>query len=316
MTDYEFHPIADLFPMMPKADLEALAADIKANGLQMPVELLDGKIIDGRNRYRACEIADIEPTFVNVQVDDPVVYVLSRNLHRRHLSLSQRAMIAVKVKDHFAAEAKKRMLAGKKSDPRVTLPQGRTGKARDQAGAVLGVSGSLVDRATKVLTDGVPELVEQVESGKLSVTPAAKASALPATRQRKFVEAIAGGKKPPTSKPSKQGPATDADGRAIPEHLREVFVVAEQFQRFAQTLSTLKGQVRQAVEADPVAWSRFSENAFRAAVAKAHDLLALSGPFIVCAYCGASDSDNCRACKGTGFLTRAQARCVPKEMRP
>jgi len=121
------------------------------------------------------------------------------------------------------------------------------------------------------------------------------------------------GKRPAAPKEAEH--VKDADGREIPAHLVGVFGAQEQFERFAQTLSTLKGRVKQAVEANPVAWSQFNENAFRAAIEKARDQLTLSGPFVVCSYCGGSDSDKCRACKGSGFLSRAKARCAPKELR-
>lgn len=121
--------------------------------------------------------------------------------------------------------------------------------------------------------------------------------------------------KPPKPTPRDPEIPKDAAGRAIPKNLRAVFEKSEQFKCFAQTVSTLKGQVRQAIEADPVVWSQFSENAFRAALDKCHDLLCLSGPHIVCPYCGGDQPENCKGCKGSGFLSKAQARCVPEEMR-
>jgi hypothetical protein len=92
---------------------------------------------------------------------------------------------------------------------------------------------------------------------------------------------------------------TDADGRDIPSHLEEVFGIQEQFEQFAQTLSTLKGQVRQAIETNPVAWSQFSENAFRAAIEKARDLLTMSGPFR-----NRGRRGHCRHEKGPDLLER------------
>lgn len=107
----------------------------------------------------------------------------------------------------------------------------------------------------------------------------------------------------------------DADGVAIPEHLRPVFAAREQFQEFVQAVSVLKGQVRRAITANPQAFSQFNENAFRSATENIHSLLSLSGPFIVCSYCGGVESAKCRACKGSGFLNKAQSQCVPEEYR-
>ena len=64
MTDHlEFHPLAELFPMIEGAEFGGLVEDIKANGLRQPICLHEGKILDGRNRYLACEAAGVQPRF-------------------------------------------------------------------------------------------------------------------------------------------------------------------------------------------------------------------------------------------------------------
>ena len=94
----EVHPAAQLFPLLEAGELEALAADIAANGLQQPVVLdTDGRVLDGRNRVRACELAGVTPDYSVYDGDDPVGFVVSANIHRRHLSESQRAMIAARL---------------------------------------------------------------------------------------------------------------------------------------------------------------------------------------------------------------------------
>jgi ParB-like chromosome segregation protein Spo0J len=85
--------------MMSDDELAELAADIKANGLREPIWVHDGRIIDGRNRYLACKRAGIEPRFKVYPGDDKGIlpFVLSLNLHRRHLNESQRAAVAARV---------------------------------------------------------------------------------------------------------------------------------------------------------------------------------------------------------------------------
>lgn len=91
----EIHPAAALFPMMADTELDQLAADIKANGLRQPIVLDgDGRLLDGRNRLRACELASVQPEFVSVNGDDPVGLVVSLNVRRRNLTASQRAIAA------------------------------------------------------------------------------------------------------------------------------------------------------------------------------------------------------------------------------
>ena len=87
----KFHEIADLFPLIDGDEFQLLCDDIKKEGLNHPVILLDDEILDGRNRYRACVEVDVEPRYEQFKGDDPLAFVLSENLHRRHLTASQRA---------------------------------------------------------------------------------------------------------------------------------------------------------------------------------------------------------------------------------
>lgn len=92
------HPAADLFPMMTDSELQALAKDIKSHGLRQPIITLEENgervVLDGRNRFRACAMSGVEPTFLAFDGDDPFALVVSANLTRRHLDSSQRSMIA------------------------------------------------------------------------------------------------------------------------------------------------------------------------------------------------------------------------------
>lgn len=175
--------------MMERDDLEALAVDIKEHGQRLPIMLYEGKILDGRNRYAACEIAEVEPVFDTLPDDtDPVAYVASMNDLRRHLTASQRAMFADKHREHLEEQAKERMLAGKKVNPPETLPEGKKGDSRDQAGKVVGVSGRTMDKAKKVREQGHKKLVNAVELGRIDVTNAAKIADLPKETQETILE--------------------------------------------------------------------------------------------------------------------------------
>lgn len=181
--DYDFHEAANIFPL-DEENLDALADDIKKHGQEIPIEILDGKILDGRRRYMATRIAGVNPVLRVVTVDDPVQYVMSLNLHRRHLNESQRAMCAARAEDVYAKAAKQRQAAtqAKPGEGKVGCGQLATtdnGRARDQVGEAFQVGGRTVSRAKKVIKDGEPELVKAVESGKVSVTKAESVVGLP-----------------------------------------------------------------------------------------------------------------------------------------
>lgn len=176
MQPIPFHEAANLFPL-DEEHIESLAEDIRVNGQQIPVELFDGKILDGRRRYTACQRIGVEPKTIEVSPRDPVAYVLSLNLHRRHLTPSQLSMVGARARDIYDREAKERQQATLKkgeSPVPVTLPERGKGESRELAGKAVGVSGSYVDRATKVIESGTPELIKAVDEGQMSVTSAAK----------------------------------------------------------------------------------------------------------------------------------------------
>ena len=153
------HPAANLFPMLPDVELRELAADIKANGLQQPIVMFGAQLLDGRNRWRACEMANIEPRVRDWNGDDPVAFVVSLNLKRRHLDESQRAMVAARIAT---------MRQGSRTDIRQIC-----GKSQEQAADLLNVSPRSVGDARKVIEKGAPQLAAAVEAGEIAVSTAA-----------------------------------------------------------------------------------------------------------------------------------------------
>jgi hypothetical protein len=158
--EYDFHPAADLFPMMTDAEIDALGEDMLAHGQSEPIILFLGQILDGRNRYRACLAKGIEPRFRQERPADPCAFVATANLHRRHLDPSQRAIIAAKLAD---------MRQGSRTD---LQPQGR--KSQAAAAQLLDVGQRSVGRARAVIDHGADMLVAAVEAGKVPVSAAAK----------------------------------------------------------------------------------------------------------------------------------------------
>lgn len=186
--DLQFHEAANIFPLIDGEEFEALVEDVKTNGIRETIKILDGLVLDGRNRYRASLLANKEPKFEHVTTSDPVGYVLSLNLHRRHLTPSQASMCAARAREIYEREAKERQ--GKRTDLNIpaNLPEGNKGDARDIAGKAFGVSGKTVDHATRVIEKGIPELAKAVDEGRMAVSTAAILATENPEIQRKTLE--------------------------------------------------------------------------------------------------------------------------------
>lgn len=196
----DFHDAANIFPL-DEQSIDALAADIRRNGLAVPIETMAGKILDGRRRWLACRKIGATPPMKEVSPDDPVAYVLSLNLHRRHLSPAQRSMVGARAREVYDRQAKERQKdaaskagkasgASRRGETNVpeNLPEPSKGDARDQVGKAIGVSGTSIDHATKVLKQGTPELVRAVDEGRMAVSTAALVSHESPEEQAKVVE--------------------------------------------------------------------------------------------------------------------------------
>jgi hypothetical protein len=172
LADYNIHPAAELFPLMDKAELRELSADIKAHGLIHPIVQHEGQILDGRNRLVACLMADIAAEFIEWEPNgSPTEWVLSVNLKRRQLTASQRAAVATESLPLLEAEAKARQ--GARNDIVEIVPPSVQGKARDKAAAAVNVNPRYVSDA-KAIKEASPETFQKVLAGEVSIPQAKK----------------------------------------------------------------------------------------------------------------------------------------------
>lgn len=163
------HEYAKLFPLATSNELDEMAQDIKKRGLLNPIVMLDGLILDGRNRYEACRLSDVTPSFTQYSGTDPLGDVLSWNLVRRQLSASQRAMVAANmanmvVGDNRGAHRPKEGCAN-------LQPLLSPSVSQLEAAERLNVSPRLVADA-KAIQREAPELAAKVEANEITVNAA------------------------------------------------------------------------------------------------------------------------------------------------
>jgi N6-adenosine-specific RNA methylase IME4 len=185
------HPIANLFPLLNEADLKELAEDIDQNGQAETIKLHRGMILDGRNRYRACALKNLAVRTEVFTGDDrqALNWVISKNLKRRHLTESQRAMVAAKL-----AKFKLGDNQHSRQGAQICAPSfdGMAGEAaavaltQTERADELNVSRRLVQHAETVAEKGAPELQQAVEQGRVAVSTAAEIAELPIEQQSKI----------------------------------------------------------------------------------------------------------------------------------
>ena len=194
MQKLEFHPLAEVFPLMEGQSFLDLVANISSYGLIEPITLYEGMILDGRNRYRACLEANAVLDFDQYAGDDPMAFVLSKNLQRRHLNESQRAMVAARIAT---------MRQGERTD----LGQSCT-MSQPEAADALNISTRSVKSAKATLDNGTPKLIAAVEQGEIPVSQAAAISKLEPEEQQMVLEQVAAGVSPREARRrAKQPPA-------------------------------------------------------------------------------------------------------------
>jgi hypothetical protein len=206
------HPVCDLFPLMDKAALAGLAADIRANGLLHPIAVHEGQLVDGRNRLLACREAGVEPRFAEwsqiYQGPMPLArWIWSVNGERRHLTLDQitAAQVAIKAWEEQEAARQRQVEAGRQQAERgkeggrgrrkplgsnsaqgvSAAPGGparpphrrakpeASGRVRERLAKEIGTTVHKVRQAL-VVQNADPELLKQVAQGTLALHEAAR----------------------------------------------------------------------------------------------------------------------------------------------
>ena len=160
---HKLHPLCSIFPPMSDEEFERLRDDIATHGQRQPILLYDGQILDGRHRHDACLLLKIEPKFETFHgtFDEAESLVLSLNLARRHLDSSQRGMVATRL-----AKLERGSSLNRSIDP--------SAMTQAEAATRLNVSVPTVKRAKYVNEHAAPEVIAEVDAGRMTINKAQK----------------------------------------------------------------------------------------------------------------------------------------------
>lgn len=203
MTDFcgsglQVHPVSRFFPLMGTKAQAALREDIKANGQTEPILRLGDVLLDGRNRLRACAQLGKKPNFAEFTgpPESAAAHILGANLHRRHLSVEQRAVVqalAIDWQERREAAKEKLAQAGGSAKPHVsseiTSGPKRTGDSehpsRDEIQKATGVSRRVAQDAINIAKHPDSETAAAVIAGTLDFEEAAAQAKVKAKPQPK-----------------------------------------------------------------------------------------------------------------------------------
>lgn len=174
----EIHPIANIIPNMYDKEYQALKTDIQKNGLLNSIALYQGKILDGRNRFKVCQELGIEPKYEEYKGNSPISYVISLNVKRRHLTIGQLATVGLEALPYLKEEAKKRQQEHGSTAPGKSLPQNiaevlekEKGEATQKAAELAGTNKEYIRQVEKIQTED-PKAYEEIKQGKKTVNEA------------------------------------------------------------------------------------------------------------------------------------------------
>jgi hypothetical protein len=178
-TNYERHPLGACYPDLQPEEFELLLARIKSGEDMPPVQLFEGKVLDGWHYCKACWQLGSEPETVEVSPENPALFVIRRNEGRRHLTKGQLAKIALRIAN-----------VAKHSNQYVTkiVTQNAPTLTQTKAAEAVGVSRSEIGKASYADTHGGQEVNEALTNGEISTEAAYKIAHLPKEEQAAAVK--------------------------------------------------------------------------------------------------------------------------------
>lgn len=207
---YQQHPLSAAFPAMSAEDFQGLKDSIMNIGVQNPITLFEGMVIDGWHRYTAAN--ELGMDCPSKELDawiDPVAFVRAQNKDRRHLPLSAWALIEVSLREWKPAH---RPGKGALSAPLQASNQ----EMADAAG----VKKRLIQQAKAVQNNATPEVIAAVKSGEIGLPKAAAIAKLPKEEQAAAIAKPIHKKEAPEPQQQEEDEYTELD--ALADQVRDL----------------------------------------------------------------------------------------------
>jgi hypothetical protein len=162
---YGYHPFSEVYPLLEGPAYDDFANDIAANGLAVAILLYQGKIIDGRNRDKACAEAGVEPRYEEATCttdEEAIKLVLSLNSHRRHLSDDQLKFAAARLANlKHGQNAGQSEISKEISEQTNVIPMSRAAELMKQPVAEV--------KKARAVQEHAPELEKEVSEGRMTL---------------------------------------------------------------------------------------------------------------------------------------------------
>jgi len=268
--------------MCPLQELDRIAKSIKEVGQLVPIKMYEAQILDGRNRFAACQIADVEPTLEDItdSVPDPYVYVMAMNGDRRHLTHNQLALAAAEYSRYLERTE-------------------MNGRKRDVAAKLFDIGARTVGYARRIADEACPEVVSRVESGEMTLVEADKMCKYPHEDQQKILNGTYEPKK--RAEGREVAPTKTTDKGSVRSQIIEL---QEPYRNMRGALRRFKMIITQEIQKPKIGMHvKTNRNRLSAAV---EELLSCVDSLTPAGFCVTCSRKGCDLCNHSGFLTKSQ----------
>lgn len=295
---------------MSKDQLAELTKDIEVRGLDEPIQLdADGLILDGRNRYLACEDA-LRPSAHRYRKwpgkgspEKYLAFVIAHNLHRRHQTMTgaQRAQLVVSLNAKFLA---------KEGSQLGNVAELKTLKTSKTLANEANVSPRTITTARAVHDNATPQEEREVIDGTKTPAAVLDAAAGRAIRPRSPTTYQDTGREPPPEEPLK-----DPFGNIMPKHVEAAFEEMETLTKIKNAMDEMRRDIEQLCKDGDKIATFIQFQSVESGLKTAAAAIRFAYPYCVCPMCG-GDAKRCKACRESGWLPKElYGQIIPREMQ-